>query len=178
MSADHFSGWGIRTIARGEPRYNPMSYHNGSVWPHDNGLIAMGFARYGLRAPLLRVCEGMFDASFALELHRLPELFCGFDRREGEGPTLYPVACSPQAWSSAFVFAVLGAALGLSFNSKACQIRFVRPAMPAFLEELRIERLALGAAVVDLLFRRSARDADAALHVLRKDGETELVLIA
>ncbi len=176
MNGDHFSGWGIRTIARGEPRYNPMSYHNGSVWPHDNGLIVMGFARYGLRAPLLRVFEGLFDASFALELHRLPELFCGFGRREGEGPTLYPVACSPQAWSSAFVFAALGAALGLSFHTGADQIRFNRPEMPAFLEELRIERLALGGTMVDLLFRRSARGA--ALTVLRKDGEAEIVVIA
>lgn len=176
MADDHFSGWGIRTVARGEPRFNPMSYHNGSVWPHDNGLIAMGFGRYGLRAPLLKVFEGMFDAAFALELHRLPELFCGFDRRAGEGPTLYPVACNPQAWSSALVYAVLGAALGLTFHPEAHQIRFTRPVMPDFLDEVRIDRLSLGDSVVDLLFRRSNRGA--ALNVLRKCGQSELVLIA
>ena len=152
-----------------------MSYHNGSIWPHDNGLIAMGFARYGLRAPLLEVLRGLYDASASLELHRLPELFCGFDRREGEGPTLYPVACSPQAWSSACAFAVLGATLGVSFHPGTRQICFTRPALPSFLNELRLERLGMGDVSVDLLFRRHTRDA--ALNVLRKEGEAEIVMI-
>src|SRR5690606_33671327 len=108
MAPDSFSGWGIRTIAEGEARYNPMSYHNGSVWPHDNGLIALGFARYRCHEALAIVLTGLFDAAQAVDLYRLPELFCGFPRREGEGPTSYPVACIPQAWSSATVFALLG----------------------------------------------------------------------
>ena len=97
MDERHFSGWGIRTVADSEARYNPMSYHNGSVWPHDNAIIAAGFARYGLREQVRRAFEGMFAASQFVDLHRLPELFCGFPRRPGEGPTLYPIACAPRA---------------------------------------------------------------------------------
>src|SRR5438270_1432607 len=99
-----FSGWGIRTVATSEARYNPMSYHNGSVWPHDNSLIAAGFARYDLRESTASVLAGLLDASLFLDLHRLPELFCGFPRRPGEAPTLYPVACAPQSWASGAVF--------------------------------------------------------------------------
>jgi glycogen debranching enzyme len=176
MAPAHFSGWGIRTIAIGAQRYNPMSYHNGSIWPHDNGLIALGFARYGLRAPLLKLFDSMYETSTCFELHRLPELFCGFPRRRGETPTLYPVACSPQAWSSATAFALLGAALGVSFHAAARQIRFTRPLLPTSLNHLRIERLRLGDATVDLMFRRHGEDA--ALNLLRKDGEIEIIVTA
>jgi glycogen debranching enzyme len=176
MDSTSFSDWGIRTIPEGEARYNPMSYHNGSIWPHDNGLIALGFARYGLREPLLRVLAGLFDTAAATELHRLPELFCGFPRREREGPTSYPVACSPQAWSSASAFALLGAALGISFHPAERQIRFTRPALPNFLDEVRLERLRMGDVSVDLLFRRYGHDAS--LNVLRKEGAVEVVLIS
>src|SRR5262245_28874592 len=103
MREDSFSGWGIRTVACGEARYNPMSYHNGSVWPHDNALIGFGLARYRLSEGVLRVLTGMFDASLFVDLHRMPELFCGFPQRPGEGPTLYPVACAPQSWAAAGV---------------------------------------------------------------------------
>ena len=95
MSSASFSGWGIRTAAASAARYNPMSYHNGSIWPHDNALIAGGFARYDLGDHALTVLDGLFDASLSMDVHRLPELFCGFSRRDGEHPTLYPVACSP-----------------------------------------------------------------------------------
>ena len=171
-----FSGWGIRTVAVGEARYNPMSYHNGSIWPHDNGIIAMGLARYRLREPLLKVMGGLFEAAVATELRRLPELFCGFQRRKGEGPTSYPVACSPQAWSSAGVFALLGAVLGISFRPSARQIRFMRPVLPGFLEQVQLEHLVMADASVDLQFRRHARDAS--LNVLRKEGEVEIVLVS
>ncbi|HWG78905.1 MAG TPA: amylo-alpha-1,6-glucosidase [Stellaceae bacterium] len=176
MDDSSFSDWGIRTVAVGEARYNPMSYHNGSVWPHDNGLIALGLARYGLREPLLKVMGGLFGAAAATELHRLPELFCGFPRRAGEGPTSYPVACSPQAWSSAAAFAVMGAALGVSFNPAAGEIRFTRPALPDFLDEVTLEHLRMGDVSVDLLFRRYRRDTS--LNVLRKAGEAEIVLVS
>ncbi len=99
-----FSGWGIRTVASSEARYNPMSYHNGSIWPHDNSLIAAGFARYELQGSVAMVLAGMMDASIFFDLHRLPELFCGFPRRPGEAATLYPVACAPQAWASGLYF--------------------------------------------------------------------------
>jgi glycogen debranching enzyme len=171
---DFFSGWGIRTVARGEARYNPISYHNGSVWPHDNGLIAMGFARYGLKEPLLQVLTGLFDAALFLDLRRLPELFCGFARRPGSGPTAYPVACIPQAWSSASVFALLGAALGISFDPEAHQIRFAQPMLPPWLNEIRLTNLRLGTASADLVLRRSQESV--AVHVLRHEGELGIVL--
>jgi glycogen debranching enzyme len=175
MDRASFSNWGIRTIAEGEARYNPMSYHNGSIWPHDNALIAMGFARYGLVEPLLRLTTSLFDAAMILELHRLPELFCGFERRPGEGPTGYPVACIPQAWASGTAFALLGALLGISFNHHQRQIRLTRPVLPAFLDGIEIRNLRLGDSAVDLLFRRHTRDV--ALNVLRKDGRVEVIIV-
>ena len=112
-----FSGWGIRTIDASEARYNPMSYHNGSVWPHDNALIAAGFARYGFADLVGTILTALLDASRFFESHRIPELFCGFHKRRGEGPTLYPVACSPQAWAAGSVFLLLQAALGLTIDA-------------------------------------------------------------
>jgi glycogen debranching enzyme len=174
MGPDFFSGWGVRTVAEGEARYNPAAYHNGSVWPHDNGLIALGFARYGLKQHLLRLMTGLFDAVQFIDSKRLPELFCGFARRPGTAPTGYPVACSPQAWSAAAPFAVLGGALGVSFAPRLRQIRFRRPTLPLWLDELRISNLRLGEASVDLLLRRSHDDIG--LTVLRRDGPVEIVL--
>jgi glycogen debranching enzyme len=174
MTPDFFSQWGIRTVAQGEARYNPISYHNGSVWPHDNGLIAMGFARYGLKQPLLRLLTGLFDAALCFDLRRLPELFCGFARRPGSGPTAYPVACSPQAWSSATVFALLGAALGISFDPQGCQIRFAGPVLPPWLTEITLRNLRLGTASADLVLRRSQNSV--AIDLLRRDGELDIVL--
>src|SRR5262249_44777269 len=104
MSEEMFNGWGIRTLSAKAKRYNPMSYHNGSVWPHDTALIAHGFARYGMMREAMQLMQGLFEASLFIELQRLPELFCGFPFRKGEAPTSYPVACSPQAWSVATVF--------------------------------------------------------------------------
>jgi glycogen debranching enzyme len=170
-----FSRWGIRTIDQTEARYNPMSYHNGSVWPHDNALICMGFARYGLRRPLLQVLTALFDASLFLADARLPELFCGFERRPGASPTLYPVACLPQAWASASVFGLLGATLGISFEPEARQIRFTRPSMPGWLDECRLSSLRLGDAELDLQMIRNGDDV--ALHVLRRRGEVEVAVI-
>ncbi|HEX6980562.1 MAG TPA: amylo-alpha-1,6-glucosidase [Alphaproteobacteria bacterium] len=170
-----FSNWGIRTIATTEARYNPMSYHNGSIWPHDNALIALGFARYSLTEPLAKLVTGMFDAAMAVDLNRLPELFCGFDRRPGQGPTRYPVACLPQAWASGTVFALMGAMLGISFNPYMRQIRLTRPVLPAFLNEVEITGLTLGTASVDLLFRRHTRDV--ALNILRKEGDVEVIVV-
>src|SRR5690606_17822665 len=116
MGPSSFSGWGVRTLAAGQARYNPMSYHNGSVWPHDNALIAAGLARYGFKAEAARIFEALFGASVYTELRRLPELFCGFARMRGQGPTLYPVACSPQAWAAAAPIGLIATCLGLSFD--------------------------------------------------------------
>ncbi|HLZ65726.1 MAG TPA: glycogen debranching N-terminal domain-containing protein [Aliidongia sp.] len=170
-----FSLWGIRTVEETGARYNPMSYHNGSVWPHDNALIGLGFARYGLREPLLKVMTGMFDASLFMADHRLPELFCGFERRPGSAPTAYPVACIPQAWSSATVFGLLGALLGISFDPGARQIRLTRPVLPGWMDDCRISNLRLGDAEVDLQLER--HDDDVALHVIRRSGAVEVVII-
>src|SRR5207248_2132409 len=120
---------------------NPMSYHNGSVWPHDNALIAWGFSRYGLQEEALALLTGMFGASQYMDLHRLPELFCGFERRPGEGPTLYPVACAPQAWAAAAVFLLVQSCLGLQINGTTGHVSFAYPQLPAFLRQLRIGNL-------------------------------------
>jgi glycogen debranching enzyme len=149
-----FSGWGIRTVARGEARYNPMSYHDGSIWPHDNALIALGLARYGFKAPVETLFEGLFQAGTYMEHRRLPELFCGFRRQHGHGPTLYPVACSPQAWASAAPFTLLEASLGLQFDPFNNEIRLCNPRLPAFLGEVTLRNLHLGSSHVDLRLRR------------------------
>src|SRR5690606_16740036 len=116
MDVSSFSGFGVRTIASTDARYNPMSYHNGSVWPHDNALIALGLARYGFKREATRVFDGLFQASIYIDLRRLPELFCGFPRRRGQGPTFYPVACAPQAWAAATPLCLVQACLGLDFD--------------------------------------------------------------
>src|SRR5690606_20188690 len=122
-----FSGFGVRTLAAGEPRYNPLSYHNGSIWPHDNALIAWGMARYGMQHDALRLLAGMFEAANSFDLHRMPEVFCGLPRRPGEGPTLYPVACQPQAWAAGAVYLLLQSALGLVVNGEQGLVEFRTP---------------------------------------------------
>jgi glycogen debranching enzyme len=141
-------------VARGEARYNPMSYHNGSIWPHDNALIALGLARYEHKHAVQTLFEGMFDAGTYMDHRRLPELFCGFQRHHGQGPTLYPVACSPQAWASATPFTLLEASLGLQFDPFKGEIRLCNPRLPAFLDEVILRDLRLGSASVDLRVRR------------------------
>ena len=168
MSDAGFSGWGVRTVASTERNYNPMSYHNGSVWPHDNALIAMGFARYGLKEPVLRLLNGFYWASTHFDLHRLPELFCGFARQRDEAPTLYPVACSPQSWASATGLALIEATLGLDVNARERRVSFTHPRLPAWLDSLRIEQLRVGDASVDLLCER--RGDDVGVTVLARAG--------
>ena len=168
-----FTGWGVRTIAAGQPRYNPMSYHNGSVWPHDNALIAAGMTSYGHTADALRILSGLFDASLAFDQHRLPELFCGFPRRPSEGPTLYPVACSPQAWASAAVFLLIQACLGLEVDLAKPELRFNRPRLPEFIRWMKISNLTVGAARVDLLLQRYENNTG--IDVIRKDGALDVV---
>jgi glycogen debranching enzyme len=149
-----FSGWGIRTVARGEVRFNPMSYHNGSVWPHDNALIALGLARYECKLAVETLFTGLFGAAAYMDHRRLPELFCGFQHQRGHGPTLYPVACSPQAWASATPFTLLEASLGLEFDPFNGEIRLRNPRLPAFLDEVTLHDLRLSSSSVDLRVRR------------------------
>ena len=175
MRPHFFTGWGIRTVARGEARYNPMSYHNGSIWPHDNALIALGLARYGLKQSVEHVFKGLFDAASYMDLRRLPELFCGFQRERRRGPTLYPVACAPQAWASATPFTLLEAALGLEFDVQRGEIRLRNPRLPAFLNEVILRELQLGPSSVDLRVRRHGDDVS--LEVLRTRGQIQVSIV-
>ena len=168
-----FSGWGIRTVAMGEARYNPMSYHDGSVWPHDNGFAALGFSQYGLKQASLSVLERFFLASLSFELRRMPELFCGFPQRPGAGPTLYPVACSPQAWASGSVLMMLRAALGLDVDGVRGQVTLTNPMLPAFLDVVHIDGLQVGRSRVDLRVHRYA-DGAAGVDVVRRSGPVSL----
>jgi len=154
LQPSFFSGWGIRTLAKEAVRYNPMSYHNGSVWPHDNALIALGLARYGHKRALQTLFAGLFGAATYMDQRRLPELFCGFRREKGHGPTLYPVACSPQAWASATPLTLLEASLGLEFDPFNSEIRLHEPSLPAFLDEVILRDLRLGSSRADLRVRR------------------------
>ena len=172
----HFlSGWGIRTVAVGEARYNPMSYHNGSIWPHDNALIALGFARYGLKHFVEQVFKGLFDAASYMDLRRLPELFCGFRREKSRGPTLYPVACAPQAWASATPFTLLEAALGLEFDVERSEIRLRNPRLPTFLNEVILRELQLGPSSVDLRIRRHGESVS--MEVLHRRGQIQVSIV-
>jgi glycogen debranching enzyme len=170
-----FSGWGIRTIAVNEVRFNPMAYHNGSVWPHDTGLCAAGFSRYSFDDLVMAPFSGMFEASVAVENHRMPELFCGFQRRTGEGPTLYPVACSPQAWASGVVFHLIQACLRLSVDAADRRLVIDRASLPPFLTYLRFMNLALPFGSIDLLFEQHLLDVS--VTVLRKHGDFEVRVI-
>jgi glycogen debranching enzyme len=175
MRPHFFSGWGIRTVAHGEARYNPMSYHDGSIWPHDNALIALGFARYGLKHSVAHLFKALFDAAAYMDLRRLPELFCGFRREKRRGPTLYPVACAPQAWASATPFTLLEAALGLEFDAGRGEIRLRNPSLPAFLNEVVLRDLRLGPSSVDL--RVSRHGDQVSLEVLRTRGQIQVSIV-
>ncbi len=174
MDRDFFAGWGIRTLAAGQPRFNPMSYHNGSIWPHDNAIIALGFDRYGHKDAAVRILTAMFDASNYIDLRRLPELFCGFARQIRTGPTFYPVACSPQAWATATPFALLQAVLGLRLDHQRGEICFQQPELPDFLRELRIEAVHLAGRVADLHVARYGRDV--AIDVPNRSPDLRVVV--
>jgi glycogen debranching enzyme len=169
LDADFFSGWGVRTVASGQARYNPMSYHNGSIWPHDNALIASGLARYGHTDAAIAVFTALFEASLHFDRHRLPELFCGFPRRPDEGPTLYPVACSPQAWASAAAAGMLQACLGLDIDAIEKVVRFRAPRLPDSIDWVELRDLRVGTGSVDLTLQRYAQNVG--VEVTRSDGD-------
>jgi glycogen debranching enzyme len=172
LSDGSFSGWGVRTLDMEEVRYNPMAYHNGSVWPHDNAIIAAGLARYGCNDGIHKIMSGLFDASLFFDLQRLPELFCGFGRRIGEGPTLYPVACSPQAWAAGSVFLLLQTCLGISIQANQSTVCLTSPSLPEFVAEVHIDNLAVGSGTVGLVMDRALRG----IGVERRVGEATIVL--
>jgi Glycogen debranching enzyme len=175
MQDDMFTGWGIRTLSSKSARYNPMSYHNGSVWPHDTALIAYGMSRYGLINEALRLMQGLFDASLFIDLQRLPELFCGFPFRRGEAPTSYPVACSPQAWSVASVFLLLQSCLRISIDAFERKLIFQQPKLPDYVKEIKISGLRFGDEEFALELLKYEHDLG--IHLIKKPRGWEVVTI-
>jgi glycogen debranching enzyme len=172
MGRDFSTGWGVRTVSSREKRFNPTSYHNGSIWPHDNALIGLGLARYGHTSQALGLTCAMFDAGAHMHLRRLPELFCGFERKRDKSPTLYPVACAPQAWAACAPFALLQACLGLEIDADGAMVTLHRPRLPPFLDWLKVSRLQVGDSRLDLLFRR--QDQSVAVSLLSREGDAEV----
>lgn len=172
FSSKMFTGWGIRTLASGELRFNPMSYHNGSIWPHDNALIAEGLAKYGLKSEVEKITKALFDASLFIEGQRLPELYCGFKRREGEPPTDYPVACSPQTWSVASCFMVIKAFLGIEIDASENVIRFHKPILPEFIDSLVIKNLKFKKNHLDIQFIKTIENVS--IGILNKDSTVRM----
>ncbi|MBX3159774.1 MAG: amylo-alpha-1,6-glucosidase [Deltaproteobacteria bacterium] len=172
LAPSTFTGWGIRTVDAREVRYNPMSYHNGSIWPHDNAMAAIGMARYGYKREAVSVLLAMYRAGVYFDLQRMPELFCGFPRLEHDGPVPYPVACSPQAWASGAVFMLLQACLGIDVDATQRRIRFVLPALPDNVSHLAIRDLRVLDASLDLVVARHA--GHVGVQVERCDGNIEV----
>jgi glycogen debranching enzyme len=175
MSSEMFSGWGVRTLGSDERRYNPMSYHNGSIWPHDNAILAEGLAGAGYRWEAAALLEGFFDAASFMDFQRLPELFCGFVRQQGQEPIRYPVACLPQAWASGASFSLLHAVLGIELDANAQRVTLRHPVLPAFIDSLEIRRLLVGSARVDLRLVRYPEDVG--VTVLNPSSGVEVVTI-
>jgi glycogen debranching enzyme len=174
MAPDMFSGWGLRTLASGEQLYNPMSYHNGSVWPHDTAIAVAGLRHYGRNMPALALTTALFEAALQFENMRVPELFCGFPRVPGYGPTRYPVACSPQAWAAGVVFHLISTLLGLAPSAAANQITLNRPLLPSWLTWIELRDLRIGKSRLSL--RVSQGRDGAAVELLAREGDTELVV--
>jgi glycogen debranching enzyme len=175
MSDEMFTGWGIRTLSYKALRFNPMSYHNGSVWPHDTALIAHGFSRYGLVREAMRLMQALFDASLFIELQRLPELFCGFPFRKGEAPTAYPVACSPQAWSVAAVFLMLQSCLQITIDGDEKKFVLNNPVLPGYINQIKISRLKFQGE--EFLLDIVKYDHDLGIHLTKKPEGWQLVTI-
>jgi glycogen debranching enzyme len=172
---DLFSGWGVRTVSSRCRLYNPMAYHNGSVWPHDNALIALGLPAYGAKERVLDLLHAFMDVAEAVNGYRMPELFCGFARRPEHGITLHPVACSPQAWAATTVLALLKVALGISVDGARGRVVLDRPQLPHFLSEVAIRGLKVGSGTIDLVFTRVANDVGT--HVMNRTGAVDVTIL-
>ena len=175
MQQDMFSGWGIRTLASSERRFNPIGYHNGTVWPHDNAIAAAGFRRYGCTAALLRVMAGIVDAATHFENDRLPEVFAGFARQEFADPVHYPVACHPQAWAAGSVPFMIESALGLRPDAFNGCLHVTRPELPEHVHRLTLRRLRIGDAAVDLTFGRDT-SGEVIVEDMKTRGEVRVVV--
>ncbi len=173
MQPDMFSGWGVRTLATGERRYNPIGYHLGTVWPHDNSIIAAGFRRYGFTNEVKQILVGQTMAATRFAEYRLPELFAGFDRSAYEVPVRYPVACHPQAWSAGAVPYLLTTALGLDPDAFAGRLTIHKPILAPYARNLDVSGLRVGKAVVDLHFE--GHDSEVAVQVVRVKGPLDVI---
>jgi glycogen debranching enzyme len=174
MSPEMWSGWGIRTLSSDMAGFNPIGYHLGTIWPHDNAIAAAGLLRYGHREQASRVAGAMLEATMYFRDSRLPELFCGFDRQRSPYPVPYPVACSPQAWAAGSLFQLLGAMLGLEPDAANHTLVLHSPSLPEWLPEVRLENLRVGDAVADLRVRRT--DGSAGVDVLHRTGDLSVVV--
>jgi glycogen debranching enzyme len=172
FAREFFTGWGVRTLSAREARFNPTSYHNGSVWPHDNALLALGLAEYGHSDEAQALTAALFDAAAHMHLRRLPELFCGFERRRGKAPTPYPVACAPQAWAACAPFALLQACLGLEVDAASATVILRRPRLPPFIDWLSVRGLRIGEARLDLMCRR--HDSSVAVNLTHRAGDADV----
>jgi glycogen debranching enzyme len=172
---DFFTGWGVRTLSKREARFNPASYHNGSVWPHDNAILALGLMEYGHSEEAQALTMALFDAAAHMHLRRLPELFCGFERRRGKAPTPYPVACAPQAWAAAAPFALLQACLGAEVDAASATVILRRPRRPAFIDWSAVRNLRIGEGRLDLMFRR--HDSSVAVNLLDRAGDADVQVV-
>jgi len=174
LAPDMFSGWGVRTLSRSAVAYNPMSYHNGSVWPHDNALIAAGLKRYRFARSTNRLATALFDAAVAADDSRLPELFCGFTRRTPNRPVSYPIACSPQAWAAGAPFLMLQAILGLSARAHENLLTVNLPHLPTWLNTVEVRNLKVGDSTISIVFRREAEITS--FSVLSREGNLRVVM--
>jgi glycogen debranching enzyme len=164
MRNDVFTGWGLWTLSASSSRFNPIGYHVGAVWPHDNAICAMGFKRYGFEDEVNEVATALFDAAMAFDYYRLPELFGGAPRSAHHAPVPYPVACRPQAWAAGALPMILPAILGLQPDGPGRRLRIVRPRLPYWLESVQVKGLRVGRGYADLLFER--RGAATRVHIL------------
>lgn len=174
LAPDMFSGWGVRTMSKSAAAYNPMSYHNGSVWPHDNALIAAGLKRYGFARSTNRVATALFDAAVSADYLRLPELFCGFTRRTPNRPVSYPIACSPQAWAAGSPFLMLQAILGISARAHENLVTVNLPHLPTWLNTVEVRNLRVGGSTISMVFRREGEITSFSL--LSRDGDVRVVM--
>jgi glycogen debranching enzyme len=174
LAPDMFSGWGIRTMSKTARAYNPMSYHNGSIWPHDNAFIAAGLKRYGHSAATNRVATALFDMAVTAEYMRLPELFCGFTRRTPNRPVAYPVACSPQAWAAGAPYLVLQAMLGISARAPENTLTVNKPLLPVWLNEVELRNLRVGPSTISLVFTRHGETTGFSL--LERHGDVRVLM--
>ncbi len=172
---DMYSGWGVRTLSSKIRRYNPIGYHLGTVWPHDNSIIAAGLRRYGFAEEAVRVFQGIVEAANRFPHDRLPEVFAGFPRKEFAIPVRYPVACHPQAWAAGSIPFLIETLLGLSPEGFDHRLRIVDPVLPGFIRYMELHGLTVAGASVDLHFER-ADDGVVSVDVLKKEGEIDVIV--